>query len=172
MVIFASVFNSGDLWYGKDGEVSLKSDAPLELIQAGCEELEGYLRTTDNSFAFRMHTICFEGFNSSLQQEHFHENYLESDQYPTTSFTGKFIEDIRTLGNGDHDVRAKGELEIHGVSAERIVRCHLNIANDKIILNSQFIVPLAEHDIRIPQVVHQKIAEEIEVQVKIELTPR
>ena len=163
---------SQELWYANDGKVAIESDAPLELIKARSNKLEGVLKVSENTFAFRLETATIRGFNSPLQQEHFHENYMESTLHPTASFAGKFIEDISALAPGTHEVRAKGKLDIHGVSVERIIKCEVIIGLEKLSISSGFIVPLQDHNIRIPQVVHQKIAEEIQVAVAIELTPR
>ena len=167
-----SILITGDLWFGRTGTVHFVSDAPLEMIKASTTQVEGFIKLSDNSFAFRLETGSFRGFNNPLQQEHFHENYMESEQFPTATFSGKFIENIRSLAPGDNMVRAKGKLQIHGVSVERIIKCRMQVKEDEIELSSDFTVPLAEHNIRIPQVVHQKIAEEIKVSVQIDLSPR
>ncbi|MDZ7846035.1 MAG: YceI family protein [Owenweeksia sp.] len=120
-----------------------------------------------NTYAFSMPTASFHGFNSALQQEHFHENYLESSKFPTASFAGKFIEDLSGLDEGTHEVRAKGMLKIHGESVERIIKCHMALSSEEISVRSEFTVPLSDHNISVPQVVHQKIAEEILVEVQI-----
>lgn len=172
VVHLISVLITGDLWFGRSGNVVFESDAPLEMIKASTTEVEGFVRLSDNSFAFRVETGSFRGFNNPLQQEHFHENYMESERFPTASFSGKFIENIRELPQGENMVRAKGKLQIHGVTVERIIKCQLLVKDEKIEVTSDFIVPLTEHNIRIPQVVHQKIAEEIRVKVEIELSPR
>jgi len=61
-----------------------------------------------------------------LQKEHFNENYLESDKYPEASFKGKIIEDIDLDKDGEYEVRAKGELTIHGIMQERIIKANIN----------------------------------------------
>lgn len=160
---------SNGLWRGEKGYVRFESDAPLELITAESKMLRGLISPEDNTFAFSIPASSFEGFNSALQQEHFHENYLESNKYPQASFSGKFIEDIRELSQGTHEVRTKGMLRIHGVEVERIIKCRLSISEDEILITSNFTVPLSDHKITIPQVVHQKIAEEIFVEVKISM---
>lgn len=164
-------FNQSDLWKGAKGSIAFTSDAPLELIEAGSNQLIGVLKPSENTFAFLIHTKSFKGFNSPLQQEHFHENYMESVKYPKATFSGKFIESISSLKEGTHEVRAKGMLEIHGVAVERILKCTLVVGESEITITSSFTVPLEDHEISIPQVVYQKIAEEIYVTVKITLKP-
>jgi hypothetical protein len=151
------------------GTVSFVSDAPLEIIKASSNELLGMLRPDDRTFAFTMKTQSFKGFNSPLQQEHFYENYIESDKYPNARFKGKIIEPVDLMSPGEHSVRAKGILEIHGIEQERIIRVELKIDDDKISATSGFGVLLEDHDITIPKMVFQKIAETINVDIDLEL---
>lgn len=159
----------GVLYYSNNGKVSFTSDAPLELIKASSGTLAGVVKSTDHSFAFSVGVKSFEGFNSALQRTHFNENYLESDKYPKISFEGKIIEDINLLKEGTYSVRGKGKFTVHGVTQERIIPCKLVILNGKISISSNFTVFLDDHNIKIPAIVNQKIAEEISVTLNIDL---
>jgi len=169
ILVLAYGLSSPTIYKGSEGEVRFVSDAPLELIQARSNDLSGLVDVEKNRFAFLVKTRGFEGFNSPLQQEHFHENYLESDRFPSASFTGSFIEDISELSAGKHQVRAKGRLKIHGQALERIIKCQLRWAPPRMQVESSFTVLLADHQITIPQVVNQKIAEEVQVRVALEM---
>jgi polyisoprenoid-binding protein YceI len=113
----------------------------------------------------------FEGFNSDLQRQHFNERYLETEKYYEATFSGKIIEDIDYSKNGTYEVRAKGNLTIHGKKQVRIIKGTLTINGKVITIDSEFTVPLADHDISIPQIVSQKIATEILVKFTATLTP-
>ncbi len=166
-----SPLKQSGLWKGSKGTIAFTSDAPLELIEAESNQLTGVLKPSENTFAFLILTKSFKGFNSPLQQEHFHENYMESEKYPKATFSGKFIENVADLKEGTHELRAKGMLVIHGVSVERIIKCTAEVSKKEVTITSNFNVPLEDHKISIPQVVYQKIAEEIYVKVKITLQP-
>ena len=103
-----------------------------------------------------------------LQQQHFLENYVEEKKYPKATFTGRFIEDIPFTVPGTYSVRAKGNLEIHGVIKERIIRGTLTITKESARVQSSFFVPVADHGIIIPKIVMQKIAEQIAVDIDVE----
>jgi polyisoprenoid-binding protein YceI len=148
--------------------VSFLSDAPLELISASSTQLQGIIDPDKRSFAFSISTESFKGFNSPLQQEHFYENYLEAKAYPVSRFDGKIIEQIDFTHDGSYTVRAKGKLLIHGVEQERILRVRLKISGGIITADSEFTVLLQDHEIKVPRVVFQKIAEEIKVTVNAE----
>jgi hypothetical protein len=156
------------IWQAEKGVVKFTSDAPLELIQAESKALRGIIDPSSNSFGFTVRINSFEGFNGEMQKTHFQENYLEQKKYPHATFKGKFIEDIPYGTPGVYSVRAKGILEIHGVSKERIIRGTLTIKEGSMKIQTNFLVPVADHGITIPKIVMQKIAEEIEVKTDIE----
>lgn len=151
------------------GSISFRSDAPLELIKASSNLLKGVFNAEKKQFAFIIDIKSFKGFNSPLQKEHFNENYLESDTYPYASFEGKIIEDIDFHKDGIYNIRAKGNLSIHGVIQERIIKCDITIKNGVISIKSNFTILLADHNIAIPKVVHEKLASEIKVEVKTDM---
>lgn len=176
--IFISLFWSvalysqpnGDLVYrGENGHVSFISEAPLEIISAESDKLDGIVDPVSNTFAFRLDVATLKGFNSPLQQEHFYENYIESEKFPVATFSGKIIEKIDFEKQGSTDIRAKGIFKIHGVAQERIIPCRIMIGETGLLATATFIVLLADHNISIPKVVYQKIAEEINVSVNIHL---
>lgn len=151
------------------GSISFRSDAPLELIKAQSNELKGLFVPEKKQFAFIVNIKSFKGFNSPLQQEHFNENYLESNKFPVASFEGKIIEDIDFTKDGVYTVRSKGNLSIHGVVQERIIKSELTIKNNRLSIKSAFTVLLADYNIPIPKVVNEKLASEIKVDIKADL---
>jgi len=172
VLLYQTIAFSQSLYITSNGSTSFTSDAPLEVIKASSKSIIGALKSTDKSFAFSVLVKSFEGFNSSLQRTHFNENYLESDKYPKITFEGKIIEDISLVKDGTYNIRGKGKFTVHGVSQERIIPCKITISNGAISISSNFSVFLADHNIKIPSVVNQKIAEEITVTVKIELSKK
>ena len=162
---FAAKQAESGIYEIKDGSVYFKSDAPLELIEARSSKLKGLIDVEKQTFAFSVPSESFEGFNSALQREHFNENYIESDKYPKSTFSGKIIEKINLSKDGEYVVRAKGKLTIHGIEQERIIRSTITVKKGAVSIHSAFTVLLQEHNITIPRVVHQKIAEEISVEI-------
>jgi len=161
---------SRTVYLTRTGNASFTSNAPLEIIKAQSDEVMGAIDLKDRTFIFTMDNNSFKGFNSSLQQEHFYENYLETQLYPKSTFKGKIIEEIDLRSTAEQVVRAKGMLEIHGVTQERIIKGTLRINNGKIHVKADFSVLLDDHQIKIPRVVNQKIAESIDVSVTADLT--
>lgn len=154
------------------GNISFSSDAPLELIKAESNDLKGLIETEKKQFAFSIKVRSFKGFNSAFQKDHFNENYLETDKYPDATFSGKIIEDVDFTKNNILTVRAKGILTVHGVPKERIIKSDMTIKDGLIFIKANFTVLLADHNIPIPKVVHEKLASEIKVEVNSELKVR
>lgn len=173
LLLFVFFFIKGTLFSqilkSDNGAVSFTSNAPLEVIKGKSSQLKGVIDVAKQTFAFSVEVNSFKGFNSPLQQEHFHENYLETKIFPSIIFTGKIIEKIDFQQDIKTTVRAKGYLTVHGVKQERIIKSDLEIRKGKVFITTQFTVPLAEHQIAIPKIVNQKIAEEIQVKVNVEL---
>ncbi len=152
----------------KKGEVSFHSNAKLELIKASSAQLKGIIDVERRTFAFSVSIKSFDGFNGPLQKEHFNENYMESDKYPAASFSGRIIEEDDFTKDGTYNLRAKGKFSIHGVEQERIVQGDITMKNGIMKLVCAFTVLLSEHEIKIPRIVHEKLASEIDVTVTAE----
>lgn len=152
-------------------KVSFLSEAPLERITASNNRATALLDPVTRQFAVRVPVVGFEGFNSPLQQEHFRENYLDADDWPTATFQGRIIEPIDLATPAVHQVRAKGMFTIRGLGQERIIACTVEVDEQGISVRSTFPVVLADHGINIPKVVMQKLAPEVRVEVEMHFKP-
>ncbi len=161
------LFSQNNLLIANNGKVSFISEAPLELIKANSDQLKGAIDKLKNTFAFSVEIHSFKGFNSDLQREHFHENYMETGKIPTASFSGKFIEPVNYTTNGSYVVRAKGIFSLHGVQKERIIKGVVTVNDGMIEVNAVFTVRLEDHNIKVPKIVYEKIAEEIRTEIMI-----
>ena len=160
----------GQLYATQSGETNFFSETPVENIVAVNKTTGAIINTATNEVAVSMKMSAFE-FPNKLMQEHFNENYMESEKYPTGTFKGKIVEVIDYTKNGTYDVTAKGQLTIHGVTLPRDLKGKLTIENQKISLISNFDVKLADHKIDIPKIVFAKIAEVISVKTKYNFSP-
>jgi polyisoprenoid-binding protein YceI len=149
----------------RDGETSFFSETPLENIAALNKTVTSVLNIATNEIAVKMVITEFK-FKNHLMEEHFNENYMESTKFPNGVFKGKINEVIDWKKNGTFDVTAKGTLNMHGVSKERILKGKLTIKGEDISLLCDFNIPLADHKIDVPTLVIAKIAENIAVKNK------
>ena len=162
----------GTIYEVHSGRIEFHSEAPKELISAASSKLRGVVDIARRTFAFRIDMSSFQGFNSPLQREHFNENYMETPHFPEAMFSGKIIEEIDLTANGSWEVRAKGKLTVHGMALERIIKATVVVKNKRIVLHADFTVLLADHNIKIPRVVYDKLSPEINVSVDANLMPR
>lgn len=172
MAMFISMNDASDVLLTKKGSVHFISEAPLETIEASNDLVGAVLNRNSRTVAFQVPIVGFEGFNSALQHEHFNENYMETDAYPKATFSGKIIEDVNLFSAGSHKVRAKGMLTIHGIEQERIIPGTISIKGDAVSIKADFDVTLADHEISIPRIVTQKIAEVVSVELNATLKPK
>ncbi len=163
LICFNSCLALSQIYNTIDGYVHFISEAPLEIIEAESDKMQGLINVEKKVFAFQIYVKSFEGFNNPLQQVHFYENYMEANEFPIAIFKGKILEAIQE-GKGIY--RAKGKLEIHGQIVERIIEVELDVNDQEITYASSFLVPLLDHDIELPQIVYQKISEVIRVKVE------
>ena len=164
-------FAQRQLYALKKSDVSFLSDAPMERIAAGNRSASGILDIKDRDFAVRIPLRAFSGFNSPLQQEHFQENYVESKVWPNALFEGRIIEATDLSVPGKYSLRAKGRFTLHGIARERIIPCDVVVSREGMRVTGSFDVLLADHGIRIPRVVQQKLAATVKVKVDLLFEP-
>lgn len=168
---FTSLVQENIYWTEK-GAISFTSEAPLELIKASSDRMKGAFDLDKKTFAFTIMMDSFDGFNSALQKEHFCEKFMECGKFPKAVFTGKIIEDLEGDLSESVNIRAKGKLTIHGITQERILQVQLSKDKNQITALSNFTVRLEDHQIKIPKVVTENIAEIIRINVYIVLSPK
>lgn len=152
----------------RNGQVSFFSDAPLEDISALNRQAMAVIDFESGEVAVSMLIRGFQ-FEKSLMQEHFNENYMESDQFPKATFSGNLKEyDPMSLADGEIDTRLEvsGELTIHGVTKPLTAQVSFKSEDDIIYAEVKFQVRVADHDIDIPTLVIKNIAEVVDVTAK------
>lgn len=153
----------------KDGEIRFFSDAPIEDIQAINQQAMAVIDLQSGGFAFKVNIKDFV-FPNSLMQEHFNESYLESDQFPHSTFTG-LIENFGDVSQ-KNTIEVSGELVIHGISQKTKLQATIQEIGNSLHITSVFDVVLNDYDIDIPKIMMYKIAEVIEVSVDMKLQKR
>ncbi|MDI1321316.1 MAG: YceI family protein [Algoriphagus sp.] len=153
------------------GEVSFYSDTPLEAIEAVNKKSGCIINATSGELAVQLRVTDFN-FPNKLMQEHFNENYLESEKYPTASFKGKIKEEVDLTKSGNHAVTAEGTMTMHGVSKPMVVKGTINTSGSEMKLDFKFQVKTEEFQIEVPSLVVTKIAEVIDVTGKMILVKK
>lgn len=149
-------------------QVSFFSEAPLENIEAHNYKSKSILDTQTGEIVFSIPIRTFE-FEKSLMQEHFNENYLESDKFPKAKFKGKITGFQKQKGK--QQVVAKGTMEIHGVSQEVSIPGEIDFSEEQILIKAKFPLKVADYKIKIPAMVVSNIAEVVEVSLDFTYVP-
>lgn len=143
------------------------SSAPLENIEATTNKGVSAINPASRTIYFKVPIISFQ-FKKKLMQEHFNENYLESDKYPYAEFKGKILGDKDLTKEGIWAVDVEGDLQIHGVTKSYRVSGTITVSGGKTTAEAKFNVRVADHNIKIPSLVVKNIAEVVEVTMTAE----
>lgn len=170
-VVQISFAEAQTLYSTSTGEVSFYSDTPLETIEAINKKTGAIINATSRELAVQMKITDFN-FPNKLMQEHFNENYLESEKYPTATFKGKIKEQVDLTAAGTYPVTAEGSLSIHGVTKPVSVKGTIVSTGSELKLDFKFQVKTEDYEIEVPSLVITKIAEVIDVTGKMTLVKK
>ncbi|MHC1707666.1 MAG: YceI family protein [Bacteroidales bacterium] len=150
----------------KTGHIKFFSTTSVEDIEAHNKQVNSALDAATGEFVFKVLMKSFQ-FEKALMQEHFNENYVESDKFPNATFQGKVtnIKDVNFGKTGVYNVTVDGNLTIHGVTKKISHNGTLEVNGDKVSAKAKFKVKPADYEIKIPAAVAPKIAENLEVTV-------
>ena len=152
----------------KTGRVSFFSASPIEDIEAKNQQVAAVLDLATGQLAFALPIKGFV-FKRTLMQEHFNENYLESDKYPRATFSGHFVGfDAATLATaGPHPTQAEGDLTLHGVTRRIQVPGTLELKGGQLLATAVFPVAPADYKVEIPLLVRDNLAKVVSVRVAL-----
>lgn len=151
------------------GHITFFSDAALEDIQAENGMVGSLFNSSSGDLVYIVKIKDFK-FPKALMREHFNEKYMETEKFPKSTFTGKIV-GFNPAASGPQKVRAVGKLMIHGVTKDVDIPGTIEFAGGKVAMKAKFIVKLVDYAIKIPKLVWQNIAEEIEVTIDFTYKP-
>ncbi len=159
-----------DTFYTKSGKISFFSKAPLEDIEANHKGVTCVLAKKTGMIQFSLLMKGFE-FQKALMQEHFNENYLESDKYPKSTFRGQITNnsEVNYSSDGTYPAKVKGSLFIHGETREIETSGTIEVKNGKVIVKAEFPVLLSDYKISIPSINKDNISNTIRITVDCSL---
>ena len=167
LALLAIGFQSkAQLFMTSTGEVSFFSKTPMEDIDAVNKSVSSIINTATNEVAVQMRITNFV-FPNKLMQEHFNENYLESEKYPSATFKGKIKESVNLTVAGTYPISASGSATIHGVTRPIELKGTIVSTGSTLALTCQFEVKLIDYNVKVPKIVFAKIAEVIKVSSKM-----
>jgi polyisoprenoid-binding protein YceI len=152
----------------KTGHIWFFSHTPIEDIEAHNKNVVSSLNITTGEIQFVLLMKSFK-FEKALMEEHFNENYAESDQFPKATFKGKIINltDINILSGQLQNVKIEGDLLIHGKTNKIQAKGTLTYKDGQIIGISKFSISPPDYNIKIEKHLEEQIAKNIEINVEM-----
>ena len=159
--LFVSITKAQDRFLTKNGAITFFSSAPMEDIKADNNQVLSIVDASNGNMAISILMKSFM-FDKALMQEHFNENYVESDKYPKATFKGQILS-FDAVNNTAFKVKVKGNISIHGKTKEITIPATITKTENGITMKGEFYLKVADFDIKIPAVVAKNIAQKIKV---------
>ncbi|WP_299628233.1 YceI family protein [uncultured Tenacibaculum sp.] len=149
-------------------KASVEAFEPVEAVNNSSTTI---INVATGDIAVQLFISAFQ-FKVALMQEHFNENYMDSDTYPKATFRGKLSSfSLENLQN-QKDFPLQGTLTIRGIKKEINTIAKVSIEDNIIKLSSNFSVQPQDFGIEIPSIVRKKIAEKINIKINYELAEK
>lgn len=161
-LLAGSLSGFSQIYVGEKCKITFFSETKLENIDATNSVTKPVFNSKTGDFVIQAQQNAFV-FKSAFMQEHYNENYMESEKFPYAKFTGKVKETIDYTKDGEYKVTMDGTLDMHGVALPRTISGTIIIKGGTITMDSKFDVKVADHKIKVPSLYVEKIAEVINV---------
>ena len=159
------------LFSSKSATISFFASTPAEDIEATSTKASSVIDTKTRNLIFKVSNTTFQ-FPQKLMQEHFNENYMESDKYPASTFKGRITDDVDLTKDGTYNVTIDGSLDVHGITKNYQTKANLIVSKGTITAKTSFKVKVADHQIKIPTLVFAKIAQIVDVHISAVYQPK
>ncbi|MDP5158141.1 MAG: YceI family protein [Flaviramulus sp.] len=154
---------SQDKYLTKTGTVNFEASMPaFEEVKATNKSVTAIINTSNGEFAVLIFVKAFR-FRNALMEEHFNENYAESDKYPKATFKGKIKNFSLEKLEISSEYKMDGELNFHGVTKNVSINLKLNKAEQKISLTGNLKVKVSDYNISVPKLVKNKVSENVDI---------
>jgi polyisoprenoid-binding protein YceI len=156
--------NAQSKYFTKEGRAVFFSKTPMETIEGTNKKVTSVMDISTGQIEFSVLMKAFE-FQKALMQEHFNENYVESDKFPKSVFEN--AANVKWTVDGTYPVKVSGKMTIHGVTKDITVPGTFEIKGGKINGKSTFNILLSDYNIVIPNLVKDKMMESFKVDVDL-----
>jgi hypothetical protein len=141
----------------------------FEPVEAKSNSTTVILNTSSGDIAALLFIKSFH-FKVALMEEHFNENYMDSDKFPKATFKRNIADfDMSALSSTAKEYNLSGTLTVRGKTKEIATTAMISKEGDKVIIQSKFAVKPQDFGIDIPSIVRNKIAKEINITLNYEL---
>lgn len=170
LLVFGYLQGYSQKYITKTGITNFKASVKaFEPVEAQNNSTTAILNTENGEIAALLFINTFK-FKVALMQEHFNENYMESDIFPKAFFKGKISDfNIETLTEKPKKLNLKGILSIRNIEKKIITTIYIQKKKEQLILTSNFNINPEDFDIKIPSIVRKKISKTININFKYEI---
>ncbi len=172
LMLSTSFLVAQDKIFTKSGVIKFDASGEMETIAAINKKATCVVDTKTGAMEFAILMKAFT-FEKALMEEHFNENYVESDTYPKATFKGNIsnLSDIDFSKDGTYAANISGDLTIHGVTKPATSKGTFTVKDGKISGSSKFEILLEDYNISIPAVVAKNINKKATIWVDVALDP-
>jgi len=158
--------HSGGVYKTSTGNITFISKTPVEDISAENHKVKSAFDAASGKIQFSVLVRDFE-FENALMQEHFNENYMNSDKYPRATFNGNItnVGNVKFESNGTYTSEVSGKLTIKDVTKEVTTKGTFTVKDGVVNAKAAFNINPEEYNIKIPKVVSEKISRDLSINV-------
>lgn len=161
----------------KKSGVAFTSKAPFETFVGSTHAIKGYVTLDEKNLlaSKAMITVAVDGIKTGnrLRDKDMRVKFMETKKYPEIRFElQKIISGPRTLSGGTNvQLMADGVFTIHGVAKHQKVELFVarDMAGNTITVQTKFPIVLGDYQIERPKFLLMKLAESVDVSVKLVL---
>ena len=163
---------AADKYFTRNGHIYFLSKTDIIDIDAHNRQTASFLNTKNGDMVFAVIMKLFK-FDLALAEEHFNENYVESEKFPKAKFKGRIdnFDKIDVSKNAVHHVTVSGKLSLHGKTKSLKAKGTIEIKDGTIIAKSKFTIMLKDYSISIPNLVKDKVSKEIIIEIDMLYKP-
>lgn len=172
LIVVAATMMAQDKYFTKSGTVSFITKGSAETVQANHRSVTCVLDSKSGALQFAVLMKGFE-FKKALMQEHFNENYVESDKFPKAEFRGQIVNnsEIAYTKDGVYTAKVKGKLTMHGQTKDVESTGKVTVKGGKVQAISEFPILLSDYKINVPDLVKDNMSNTVTVTVNCTLDP-
>ncbi|RZJ28586.1 MAG: YceI family protein [Flavobacterium sp.] len=148
----------------KTGNVTFEASVPaFEEVKGTSQTVTCVLNPKTGDIQSQILMKSFR-FKIALMEEHFNENYIESDKYPKATFRGRIDKfDAAALTATAKDYTIQGTMEMHGKTKDISMPAKIRKTEAGIEVVSNFTLNVDDYGISIPSVVKSKVSKKVNV---------
>ena len=164
--LFSGLTLNAQKYKTTEGQIEIFSKTPVFTIEGMDKKVASIINFETGDVVATTLVRSFK-FHEALVEDHFNENYMESEKYPKASFKGKItnIKDVDLKKNGEYKVTIKGDLTLHGQTNPIDVPGTLTVKDGKLVGKTVFNVSLAGYKIRVEESYKDAIKDEIKLNI-------